>query len=162
MPPILSVSSRVLRGPSPPPRPSGSTSPRRRCRRAIHQESKLFSGLSHFVDRFRPSTPREVSHVQRLPFLTCRPCYPGGACRCTCRAPCRHVLLSPTVQRLSHHRLHYGATPGFTRVTARLIAAADCRPRHSGPASAGPLTGSRRGPGFLLARLLFRVGSFHP
>jgi len=52
-------------------------------------------GLATLVGRLRlPSAPSEVSHVQRFPFATCRPCYPGDARRCVRRAPSRRVLPS--------------------------------------------------------------------
>jgi len=75
-------------------------------------------GLATLVGQLRqPSAPYEVSHVQRFPFATCRPCYPGDARRCVHRAPSRRVLRSPIIERLRHH-VRYEATSGFTARSA--------------------------------------------
>jgi len=73
--------------------------------------------LAILVGRLRlPSAPSEASHVQHSPFATCRPCYPGDARRCVCRAPSRRVLPSPDYQRLGHHVCLTGLHLGSLRV----------------------------------------------
>ncbi len=106
----------------------------------------------------------EVSRVQRVPVITCRPCYPGGARRC--------VWLSTFPTRMAFAHFVEARPPHVTstrlrlsslRATARRLRS--CRiaiRQHPGSASAGPLTVSRREPGYPMAQRLIGVGSFHP
>jgi hypothetical protein len=61
---------------------------------------------------------------------------------------CRPVLPSPPLQWLGLTVSLYEATSGFTHITARHFAAADCTLRRSSPASAGYLAAPHSGPGF--------------
>jgi len=57
----------------------------------------------------------------------------------------------------------YGATSGFAvRYSPRLRNRRPAGRRYAGPASAGRLTTSRRGPRYPIAQRLIGVGSFHP
>jgi hypothetical protein len=79
--PSLSCRGRVLEsGPFPPAAFAafrGTTAPSDSSRGRGTSTAVLCTAL------WAPPTPREVSRVQRVPVTACRPCYPGGAPRCT-------------------------------------------------------------------------------
>ena len=98
-------------------------------------------------------------------FLSSRavPATPGerlGASAERLPEPCGlRIILRCSASPLKFTRLHLS----LLRATARDFAAGGLpTPRHTGPASAGCLAASRRGPRYPIAQRFIGVGSFHP
>jgi hypothetical protein len=120
-------------------------------------------GLATLVGRLRlPSAPSEVSHVQRFPFATCRPWYPGGARRCVCRAPSRRVLPSHANQCLGHHVNLTGLRLGSLCVRPIASQAMGSQPMANQLRFPWTPRGVTEGAWLPVCSTVFRVGSFHP
>ena len=72
---------------------------------------------------------------------------------CCLRPLCRGSASSCTLEATSEFASRYGPRLRNRRIASR---------QHPGSASAGPLTASRREPGYPMAQRLIGVGSFHP